>query len=397
MAAEVGERSAVAIAMAFAGRTARACHVCATRSALWYCAADEAYLCTACDTQVHSANALSLRHERVRLAPNGTVPRKRSLQHSSSLVPDEARKTSRPYSQHLRKLTRLSNQLVDSNLDPDSESSHELELNFADELLCDGNQEVPSVSPAASSSDAEFQSQDGDHAATLAAFFKGKAAHSEHDQFLVPDTAFGDLPGVDTTNIDFAGDAFFFPGDIPGLDSFTPDLRDDFAMSFDLALSHNNRLDAFEGTPDVTLSGSTSEPAELSDAGPFAIFFATKRRDGGEEPMGAERIKREARAMLECCDDGAGLPALQLDLTGVLAAWSGRGEPWMVDSSDSNSSGSDSAALVPDMDGDRDARVMRYKQKRRTRLFSKKIRYEVRKLNAERRPRMKGRFVKRTS
>lgn len=56
--------------------------------------------------------------------------------------------------------------------------------------------------------------------------------------------------------------------------------------------------------------------------------------------------------------------------------------------------------LVPDLsngghaatgsnDGGREARVQRYKDKRRTRLFSKKIRYEVRKLNAERRPRMK--------
>ncbi|KAG9445534.1 hypothetical protein H6P81_011662 [Aristolochia fimbriata] len=43
----------------------------------------------------------------------------------------------------------------------------------------------------------------------------------------------------------------------------------------------------------------------------------------------------------------------------------------------------------------REARVMRYKEKRHTRLFSKRIRYEVRKLNAEKRPRMKGRFVKR--
>lgn len=48
-------------------------------------------------------------------------------------------------------------------------------------------------------------------------------------------------------------------------------------------------------------------------------------------------------------------------------------------------------------DGEREARVLRYKEKRRTRLFSKKIRYEVRKLNAEQRPRIKGRFVKRTS
>jgi len=40
------------------------------------------------------------------------------------------------------------------------------------------------------------------------------------------------------------------------------------------------------------------------------------------------------------------------------------------------------------------ARLERYKEKRRNRQFSKKIRYTVRKLNAERRPRVKGRFVK---
>jgi hypothetical protein len=39
--------------------------------------------------------------------------------------------------------------------------------------------------------------------------------------------------------------------------------------------------------------------------------------------------------------------------------------------------------------GEREARVLRYKEKRRTRLFCKTVRYEVRKLNAERRPRMK--------
>lgn len=43
----------------------------------------------------------------------------------------------------------------------------------------------------------------------------------------------------------------------------------------------------------------------------------------------------------------------------------------------------------------REAKVMRYKEKRRSRLFAKRIRYEVRKINAEKRPRIKGRFVKR--
>ncbi|XP_052198046.1 zinc finger protein CONSTANS-LIKE 7 [Diospyros lotus] len=45
--------------------------------------------------------------------------------------------------------------------------------------------------------------------------------------------------------------------------------------------------------------------------------------------------------------------------------------------------------------GKREARVQRYKEKRQSRLFSKRIRYEVRKINAENRPRIKGRFVKR--
>jgi hypothetical protein len=64
--------------------------------------------------------------------------------------------------------------------------------------------------------------------------------------------------------------------------------------------------------------------------------------------------------------------------------------------------GSD-ACLVPDMGqgagddgqsgGHREAKVLRYKEKRANRLFSKKIRYEVRKLNAERRPRMKVSYI----
>ncbi|KAJ4915244.1 CCT motif family protein [Raphanus sativus] len=54
---------------------------------------------------------------------------------------------------------------------------------------------------------------------------------------------------------------------------------------------------------------------------------------------------------------------------------------------------------VPVMDEERNTRreasVLRYKEKRQSRLFSKKIRYQVRKLNADKRPRFKGRFVKR--
>ncbi|CAI8612277.1 unnamed protein product [Vicia faba] len=42
--------------------------------------------------------------------------------------------------------------------------------------------------------------------------------------------------------------------------------------------------------------------------------------------------------------------------------------------------------------GQREASLLRYKEKRQSRLFAKRIRYEVRKLNAEKRPRMKSRL-----
>lgn len=45
------------------------------------------------------------------------------------------------------------------------------------------------------------------------------------------------------------------------------------------------------------------------------------------------------------------------------------------------------------MMGQREASVRRYKEKRRNRLFSKRIRYQVRKINAEKRPRLKVNII----
>ncbi|CAM6091571.1 unnamed protein product [Calypogeia fissa] len=41
------------------------CDACQSSSAVLYCRADAAYLCSGCDTKVHSANKLAQRHERV--------------------------------------------------------------------------------------------------------------------------------------------------------------------------------------------------------------------------------------------------------------------------------------------------------------------------------------------
>lgn len=60
------------LASAVGGKTARACDSCIKKRARWYCAADDAFLCQACDSSVHSANLLAGRHERVRLKTAST-------------------------------------------------------------------------------------------------------------------------------------------------------------------------------------------------------------------------------------------------------------------------------------------------------------------------------------
>lgn len=91
---------------------------------------------------------------------------------------------------------------------------------------------------------------------------------------------------------------------------------------------------------------------------------------------------------------------LKLNYDSILHDWSDKASPFSGDSPAADSAGNDVRARLAQIDlfwdngGVREASVLRYKEKRRTRLFSKKIRYEVRKVNADRRPRMKGRFVR---
>lgn len=104
-------------------------------------------------------------------------------------------------------------------------------------------------------------------------------------------------------------------------------------------------------------------------------------------------------------------PRLKLDYDGILSAWNGRGslytaaaaapklEPELLDSVFVEVA--PSAWSAPETERaaaawGRAERVRRYKEKRQARLFSKRIRYEVRRINAVRRPRFKGRFIKET-
>ncbi|KAG2567176.1 zinc finger protein CONSTANS-LIKE 3-like [Panicum virgatum] len=91
----------------------------------------------------------------------------------------------------------------------------------------------------------------------------------------------------------------------------------------------------------------------------------------------------------------------ELDLTGAKLFYSDHSMNYSVSSSE--------AAVVPDAAAgaapvvpvvsrglEREARLMRYREKRKSRRFEKTIRYASRKAYAETRPRIKGRFAKRT-
>ncbi|CAO2814963.1 unnamed protein product [Amaranthus hypochondriacus] len=51
------------------------CDVCEGAAAIFFCAADEAALCRACDEKVHMCNKLASRHIRVGLAAPTAVPK----------------------------------------------------------------------------------------------------------------------------------------------------------------------------------------------------------------------------------------------------------------------------------------------------------------------------------
>ncbi|XP_062224076.1 protein CHLOROPLAST IMPORT APPARATUS 2-like isoform X2 [Phragmites australis] len=131
----------------------------------------------------------------------------------------------------------------------------------------------------------------------------------------------------------------------------------------------------------------------------------------GKEELPNAKCKEEADGSVDAADgdaDADSMPTkapktglgLKLDTDEVLVAWSDKGSMFAEGSvPESPTSAADARAKLADIDlfpengaggGIREASVLRYKEKRRTRLFSKKIRYQVRKVNADCRPRMKA-------
>lgn len=372
-----GQSKNVATAMAIAGRASRACDVCGSQRARWYCHADNAHLCHRCDQNVHSANALARRHERVRLTglSGGGAPqlgRKRASASpgdaakggSSSKVGQQQQHaqvgSQSPPSRKRSRLRRRPNPHAHAPaFDAPNAKSHKAKAKHAKP----DSQEVPNfITVNIQESPVSFATHDSATATSMAEFCKIHAAAAaamhvdvedafdhdalssgDADQFLVPNGYLDDFESAIAAPIESSS-----PHDDDDLDApFT--MADDVGASdkecYRLDFSDIVGLrdaDAFEGdcdgdtSEDALRAGSTDPEGNSAvdndddddDVVPVAHALApTLHRVKHEYHSDTfDLIKKEVAAVLE---ESKPLPSLlRLDYADVLSAWSEHRSLW---------------------------------------------------------------------
>ncbi|CAN6309636.1 unnamed protein product [Urochloa humidicola] len=370
---------AAAAGAALGARTARSCDGCMRRRARWHCPADDAFLCQACDASVHSANPLARRHHRVRLpsascsspSPRDTPADAPAWLHGLKRRPRTPRPTKpcggggggkHDAGAHASAaVPDLEAEESGSGIVGDSDYDLGLEEDDVEEedlLYC-----VPVFDPMLAElyNPVADEGDDQKPSCLISSEFDGSGGSAE--------AADGLSAGFDVPDMELA--------------SFAADMESILMGVEDGGFDDLGFLD--ETKPQVNVVDLLGANLEATAAAPVP------ERDDK---------KRKRPEMI-----------LKLNYEGVIASWArDGGSPWFhgerprLDAYESwsdfpagSSRGILGGGVTAVTGGEREARVSRYREKRRTRLFAKKIRYEVRKLNAEKRPRMKGRFVKRSS
>ncbi|KAA3470483.1 zinc finger protein CONSTANS-LIKE 16-like [Gossypium australe] len=395
------------------GKTARACDGCLQKRARWYCAADDAFLCQGCDTSVHSANQLASRHERVSLQ---TASSKFNASMHCTIDQDappawhkgftRKARTPRQNKPMLGKQKGEGTVLALNPIDPlvPEVGSEEGSVDENEEqLLC----RVPVFDPF-SEELCNMVTSDCDEVAMPNEDGNLVVDGYEHERTCeLDDGLHGFLPS-DLDLAKFAADVESLLG--VRLDEDSRDIKKieslDCTDENGSELFHERKIMKAEEIEEV--EGITACFCE-------SAFEVTRASLNWSFDYDSPPITEEEEKELPVAKTKRN-KLLRLNYESVITAWASQGSPWTTgtrpelnpddfmgsypkDEHHQNGGigGINRQARANNTDGEREARVSRYREKRRTRLFSKKIRYEVRKLNAEKRPRMKGRFVKRTS
>ncbi|KAK7380041.1 hypothetical protein VNO78_32388 [Psophocarpus tetragonolobus] len=395
-------------ASALGAKTARACESCVKVRARWYCAADDAFLCHGCDSMVHSANQLASRHERVKLQAASSKVNHSLTPHHNNKVAWHSGFTRKARTPRHNKHSSLQQQQLQQKPLHQEEEEEEEDVFF-------NNINLPLV-PELGSEEPLLHDETEEHLLCRVPVFDAALCSIYNE---VKDEVVAGEEAFDLEN--FSSD--FLPSDM--------DLAE-FAADVESLLAIGDSSEHVKGSQ-LLLDSKEDMEACANDA---MVKVKDEKEDDEEEELDACHLESildvnseafnwniadsesPAQEQEEVSKVGTKKDIfLRLNYEEVITAWASQGSPWTTgtppkfNSDDCwpdflGSSGEDVECCYGEMrslrghahaDGGREARVSRYREKRRTRLFAKKIRYEVRKLNAEKRPRMKGRFVKRSS
>ncbi|KDP20116.1 hypothetical protein JCGZ_05885 [Jatropha curcas] len=423
----INERKA---ANALSGKTARACEGCSRKRARWFCAADDAFLCQSCDESVHSANQLARRHERVRLESSSFKPTV-SNEYIPAWHQGFTRKARTPRHNNNSNKKIFNN---NSNLPLVPEIGNEEEGNgiAADEDEDQFLYRVPVFDPfeAELCADDLYNEEEGNEIAIGNDQERINMGTDDNlDNYYLPS---------DMDLAEFAADVENLLG--AGLDDNSPDRNNDLGfLEYCNKKQEQEESDYYSNNKfyfdeEKVVKVKNEQQMEEIVAGGCNLGQAFDQM--GKEDWSFSYDQSSLVTGDEEEEEKVALPAvtnttvkvvssdqhkkemkrdvsLRLNYEAVITAWASHGSPWTTGTRpelNPDDCWPDCLGTCPKDghhhpyrghngggNGGREARVLRYKEKRRTRLFSKKIRYEVRKLNAEKRPRLQGRFVKRTS
>ncbi|KAK1408866.1 hypothetical protein QVD17_40976 [Tagetes erecta] len=359
---------------------ARACDSCVRKKARWYCPVDDVFLCGSCDASVHPANQSSGRHQRVLLQTTSCkIFGQGELESKPTWHEGFTRRARTP---RARQRTKCSFKVEGNNR---------------------VNSSVPLV-PEIGSLEASLLDD----------------VHEEELLYLVPVLDPFETQLCNNTN-DIGRSLSFTIDDLHGFDDTSCRIEEDLGLSDNFKEEDNARsigicfdeskVKVEDKEVEAILGFDFDATMETLDWD-FDIESSTMIKEETKVAVHAKREHMINAFSVHCNEGNVSTPSmiLRLNYEEVINTWGDQGSPWISrirpqlnsdgswpDIMGSQWMGNNNPSYegVRGNDGGREARVSRYREKRRSRLFSKKIRYEVRKLNAEKRPRMKGRFVKR--
>ncbi|RWR91375.1 zinc finger protein CONSTANS-LIKE 5-like protein [Cinnamomum micranthum f. kanehirae] len=349
--------------------SARACDSCKTASAQLFCRADSAFLCMGCDSKVHGANKLASRHERVWMcevceqAPASVTCRADAA--ALCVTCDSDIHSANPLSRRHERFP------VVPFFDSPSVKPNAVSLLVPDGLLKPSDDDEDDENALQHNNHHHHHHRRNGH--------NGEDEEEEEEEeeaeaasWLLCTTNPKLMDGPDLKS----GDYFFSDVD--------PYLDLDYGIDARFHLQHHQSSATADSVVPVQTKPLPSPPI-LHPTSENCIDFDFCRP---KPSFSYSHSVSSSSLDVGVVPDG--------NMSGDVTNPFGSGMKSGIGGMDLGSGGIPAAAATQLSGLDREARVLRYREKRKNRKFEKTIRYASRKAYAETRPRIKGRFAKRT-